>query len=175
MWRYLTLLLFVLLIACEPTELDEGITVSDTPYLVYVYIGNDADDSVLVPAGKAMAVNDVESVTLTYEISPFSEEVPEGFIRVEAINVLIDGSEDYAHLVQVTIVDEIDMKLLPILNETMTVEIIVELLEPIDEQEAIENGYDLSLVNVEDSTVACEAIVGKVITFDISFVLIEMS
>ncbi|QMS84695.1 hypothetical protein [Candidatus Xianfuyuplasma coldseepsis] len=172
MWRFVTVFLFLLLVACEPTETEEIIPVSDTPYIEYVYIGNSGDNSVLVPKGQAMAVNDVEEVTFEYQLRPYSEDITTGFIRIEAIDILIDGKEDYTNLVQITILDELNVKLLPIINDVMTVKLTVELLEPIDEQEAIDEGLDLSLVNVDDAELACEAICGKSIEFDVSFVLI---
>ena len=106
--------------------------------------------------------------------SLYSTEITNGFMAVEAIDVLIDGSDEYAHLVQITIMDEVGKKLLPVFEYSIIVSIVVEILEPIDEAEAIENEWDLSVVNVEDSQAAFEAIFGKSITFDVSFELINI-
>ncbi|GEM_PF-5831381 len=171
--RLFMIVLLLFLVACEPEETDEVIEVSETPYLVYVSLNDGSSDEVLVPMGHAMAVGDVEAVTFQYDVSLYSTDVSRGLMRVEAIDVLIGDSDEYAHLVKITVMDEPMMKLMPVFNYAVTITITVELLEPIDEAEALEHGYDPSVVNVADARAACEAIYGQNITFDVSFMLID--
>lgn len=169
----LPLLLALFMIACEPEEIDEVIDVSETPYIVFEAINRDGDPEFLVPVGHVMYVGDVESVIFEYEVALYSVDAQRGLMNVEALDILIDGQEEYAHLIQITVMDEIGEKLIPVFNYAITVKVTVELLEPIDEAEAIANELDLSLVNVEDAQAAFEAITGKEITFSIGFTLIS--
>lgn len=164
----------MMLVACEPEETEEEvIIVSETPYLVFETVNREDATTFLVPQGKAMAVGDVESVEFQYSVALYSVDAQRGLMNVEAVDILIGGEEEYAHLVQITVMDEIGEKLMPVFNYSITVTVIVELLEPIDEAEAIEQGLDLSFVNVEDSQAACDTIRGNDITFSISFTLIS--
>ncbi len=65
--------------------------------------------------------------------------------------------------------DGIDLDLY---NDTITITIIVELLEPIDLDEAISNGLDIELVNVDDAILAFDEINGKTISFVLGLELI---
>lgn len=122
----------------------------------------------LVPEGWAYFEGEVEEVTFEYKVSLTKELIQSMKLVVSAQNITIDGKTDYAHLVEVTIADEVGEKELDIFNTEVTVTVTVRLLEPIDEAEALEKGL---VANVEDSQATYEAIRGKEIALTLRFKL----
>jgi hypothetical protein len=129
------------------------------------------DDLRLVPKGYAMAVGDVELIELSYDIGVSRELLNQVTLQVLIEDILIDGNDTYSHLVKIEVMGEEGGVELDLYNETITITIIVEILEPIDLEEALEDGLDLDLVNVENSVEANDSIQGKNITFAIALEL----
>ena len=71
MKRILIVIMLLFLFGCEPTEEEEVIQVSDTPYLKLVSVDNENGKYVLVPIGKVMFVDEVEFVVFQYLVEPF--------------------------------------------------------------------------------------------------------
>ena len=125
----------------------------------------------LVPTGYAMSVGDVELIELSYDIGVSRELLNQVSLQIFINDILIDGSDLYSHLINIKVMGEEDGVELDLFNDTLTIFIIVELLEPIDLEEAINEGLDIDLVNVEDSIEAYETIQGKNISFTIGLEL----
>jgi len=135
---------------------------------------NVGDDVInLVPSGYAIAVGDVEKIELYYDIGVSRELLNQVILRITVNDILIDDDDTYSHLVKITVIDEVGGKDLDLFNNTITITIIVELLEPIDMDEAILEGLDIDLVNVEDAVLAYEEINGQTISFVLEFELIK--
>ncbi len=135
---------------------------------------NVGDDVVnLVPSGYAIAVGDVEKIELYYDIGVSRELLNQVILRITVNDILISDDSTYSHLVKITVIDEVGGKDLDLFNDTITITIIVELLEPIDMDEAILEGLDIDLVNVEDAVLAYEEINGQTISFVLEFELIK--
>jgi hypothetical protein len=84
---------------------------------------------------------------------------------VEASSILIGGSSDYAHLVEITINGTQDLHINELFNSAVEVVVVVKLIEPLDESE-VDDPED---ANVEDSVAAYEAIKGQDLSFTLSF------
>ena len=125
----------------------------------------------LVPTGYAMSVGDVELIELSYDIGVSRELLNQVTLQVSINDILIDGSDLYSHLIDIKVMGEEDGVELDLYNDTLTITIIVELLEPIDLEEAINEGLDMDLVNVENAIEAYETIQGKNISFTIGLEL----
>lgn len=125
----------------------------------------------LVPVGYAMVVGDVELIELSYDIGVSRELLNEVTLQVLINDVLIDGSDEYSHLVRIKVMGQDGGVELDLFNDTITITLLVELLEPIDLEEAINEGIDVNLVNVDDSVLAFETIQGKNISFIMSLEL----
>jgi len=130
---------------------------------------SEAFTGMLVPEGHANFTGEVEEVVFVYEVSVDKELAKTMNLIVEAIDVKIDGVEDYEHLVEITIGNGDRYFVNELFNSVVTITITVRLLEPIDAAEAVERGLSEELVNVEDSEAAFNAIKGKTISFTISF------
>lgn len=130
---------------------------------------SDAFTGRLVPEGFIFFEGEVEEVVFEYEVSIDKELIQTMNLVVEAIEIKIGETDQYGHLVDVQIGPDKDKFEYEIFNSTVIVRIVVRLLEPIDEAEAIERGLDLSLVNVEDSEAAYNFIKGETISFKINF------
>ncbi len=126
----------------------------------------------LVPAGYAVAVGDVEQIEIRYDIGVSKELLSQVTLRITVDDILIDGLDTYSHLVKILVMGEEDGIDLDLYNDTITITIIVELLEPIDLDEAISNGLDIELVNVDDAILAFDEINGKTISFVLGLELI---
>lgn len=158
----------------------QEVTISDTITIGTIREGVDIDvtnitefdESVrLVPEGRAMFVGDVEHITLSYNVSVTRELLNTVDLHIIAHSVTIGESTDYEHLVDIDI-NGIDRETaMDIFNDTVTVNVIIRLIEPIDEAEAIALGLPLTRVNVDDSVEAYNAIQGQDITFTLRFEL----
>lgn len=116
-------------------------------------------EGTLVPKGYAFWKGEVDEVHFEYEISITDRELIQTMnLVVEAINIKIGGSTVYAHLVEVTVVDEVGRKVIDFDGETARINIIVRLLEPVDASEAAETG---KVANVDDAEVNSISIGGN--------------
>jgi len=123
----------------------------------------------LVPEGYDYFVGEVDEVELEYLVSIDKELLKSVNLIVERLVVTIGGSETYSQLVEVIIEDQLNSKTFELFNDTVLIRVRIRLQEPIDMVEAIENGLDHSLVNVEDSQAAYESIKGQEIRIEIGF------
>jgi len=126
-------------------------------------------EGMLVPKHYVMYEGEVEQVEVTYEVEISRELINEVNLVVEALNIKINDLDTYSHLVNIEINGSEEQNVYELFNDTVLVTIIVTIDEPIDALEAEELGLDESLVNVEDSVAAYEAIHGQTITFDLAF------
>lgn len=123
----------------------------------------------LVPEGYIYLEGEVDQVILEYDVSVDKTLVKSMNLVVEAIDVKIDGLEDYEQLVDIQIGNGNRSFVNELFNSTVTITIVVRLLEPIDAAEAADRGFGLERINVEDSEAAYNAIKGKDISFTIRF------
>ena len=144
----------------------ELVTIGEPIEIIVTDVTEDFDVS-LVPAGYALSVGDAEVVELTYEVGVSRELLNAVDLYVTATNVLINGEDTYSHLVDIEILGFKDSAVLDLYNDEITLVVQVRLLEPIDADEALDQGLDESMINVEDSVVAYEAIKGQNITFSL--------
>ena len=127
----------------------------------------------LVPKGYAIAVGDVERIELYYNIGVSRELLNEVTLQVSINDILINNDDTYSQLVSIEVMGEANGADLDLFNDIIMITIVVELLEPIDLEEATAEGLDLNLVNVDDSLLAFETIKGQDITFAIRLELIQ--
>jgi hypothetical protein len=178
--KYIVLIVFLVAfaftftsaVAYWSTELDTTnivVEVSDVDASLIVDDNNEEFTGYLVPEGYAFFVGEVTEVVFTYEVSLDKELINIQSLVVEKLEVTIGGETTYAHLVEVTIGDEIDIKEYDLYNDIVTVIVRVRLIEPIDSEEALEKGISLDRVNVEDSLGAYESIKGQQINIKIGF------
>jgi len=123
----------------------------------------------LVPVGRKVFHYEYEEVTFSYNVGIDLALVQTMNLIVEAVDVKIGDSTEYAHLVDITIQNQKNVMTYDLFNDIVVVNVVVRLLEPIDMEEAIAEGLDLDLVNVEDSKLAYDTIKGEVISFGIKF------
>jgi hypothetical protein len=119
----------------------------------------------LVPEGKAFFIGQYEEASFTYSVSVDKELVKSVNLIVEASDILIGGSSEYAHLVEITINGTRDLHINELFNSAVEVVVVVKLIEPLDESE-VDDPED---ANVEDSVAAFEAIKGQDLSFTLSF------
>jgi len=124
---------------------------------------------VLVPEGYAVSDGESESITLEYTVGVSRELLSSTNLNIIASQILIGGNNEYSHLVGIDILGMGDDITLDLFNDTILVTVIITLDEPVDQQEAIIQGLDLSTVNVEDSQVAYDQIQGQTISFILTF------
>ncbi len=127
----------------------------------------------LVPVGYDYFAGEVTEVELVYEVSIEEELIRSVQLLVEKLEVTIAGSSTYSHLVEVTIGDVLDQNVYDLLNDEVRIIVKVRLLEPIDEQEALERGLSLEMVNVTNSQIAYEAIKGQTINIKLGFKIVS--
>jgi hypothetical protein len=130
---------------------------------------HDQFTGMLVPIGFVNFEGEVDEVVFEYEVSLDKTLVQTMNLVVTATEIKIGDSETYAQLVSISINNQSETFEGELFNSKVTVRIVVKLLEPIDEAEAIERGLNLDLVNVEDSRQAFEDIKGQTISFKITF------
>lgn len=123
----------------------------------------------LVPTGYVNFEGEVDEVVFEYEVSIDKTLVQTMNLVVQATEIKIGDSNAYAQLVSISINNQSGTFVGELFNSKVTVRIVVKLLEPIDEAEAIERGLNPALVNVEDSRQVFEAIKGQTISFKITF------
>lgn len=123
----------------------------------------------LVPEGRVYFEGEVDQVVFSYDVYIDKPLVQSMNLIVEAIEVKIGESDTYAHLVDIRIASGGDSFEYELFNSTITVVIVVRLLEPIDNEEAVERGLDLELVNVDDAEAAYNTIKGEDISFVVKF------
>ena len=145
------------------------VEVSDQAANLQIIDLNTEVDGWLVPVGYDFFVGEVTEVELRYEVSLDKELIRTINLIVEKIEVSIGGETTYAHLVEVVIGGEEDMKVYDLYNDKVTVVVKVRLQEPIDADEALEKGLSSDVVNVEDSISAYESIKGQEIKIVIGF------
>ena len=119
----------------------------------------------LVPEGKAFFIGEHEEAVFTYTVSVDKELVKSVNLIVEAMDILIGDSGEYAHLVEVTINGTLNEHTNELFNSDVEIVVVIKLLEPLDLDE-VENLED---ANVEDSAAAFEAIKGQDLSFTLSF------
>jgi len=158
----------------------QEVTVSNTVDVVVIREGaelivddlnNELDDKRLVPQGYRMFTNDVDEVKFTYNAGISRELINSVNLHISATNITIGGEETYAQLVDINILNQGDKAQTDLFNDTVSITIVVRLIEPIDEAEAVQKDLDASRVNVEDSKEAYESIKGEVIEFTLEFSL----
>jgi hypothetical protein len=149
----------------------EIITIGEPIDLLVTDLNTDPNTSRLVPSGYALYVGDVESQTLTYQVGVSRDLLNTVNLLISKGTVLIGGDATYGHLIQLDIMGMGESATIDLFNDVVTITVVVTLLEPIDEAEAIEKGLDLSLVNVEDSVAAYNAIKGQTVSFELLFEL----
>jgi hypothetical protein len=147
--------------------------------VVVVFDGEDAELEIvqtnpefsgkLVPEGRAKFEYEVEEVLFSFNVQLDQTLVRTMNLIVEAVDIKIGDSTEYAHLVDITIGNQKNLMEYELFNDIVLVNVVVRLLEPIDMDEAIALGLDLDLVNVSDSKLAFNTINGETITFGIKF------
>jgi hypothetical protein len=125
----------------------------------------DSFTGTLVPDGKAFFIGEYEEATFTYTVSVDKELVQSVNLIVEAIEIQIGGSTEYAHLVEIIINGTKDLHTNELFNSDVEITVLVRLIEPLDLSE-VENPED---ANVEDSVAAYNAIKGEDLSFTLSF------
>ncbi len=155
------------------TDEVEVITIGDPVQILITDLNIDNGTLNLVPAGYAMAVGDVEKVELHYDVGVSKELLNQVTLRITVNDLLIDGDDTYSHLVRVTIMGSENGADLDLFNDTIRITVIVELLEPIDMDEAISRGLNIDLVNVNNSIQAYKDLIGKTISFTLGFELVK--
>ena len=149
----------------------ELVTIGTPVEIIIDDLNEDAILRQLVPYGYIYSVNDVDQITLEYEVSISKELLNSVNLYINVENIQIDGLDQYTQLVDITVLGSKDEVVLDLYNSTILVTLVVRLIEPIDMNEAIEGELDLELVNVEDSQEAFNDIQGKDITFSLVFEL----
>jgi len=153
---------------------DVQVTTIGSPVEIIVTDLNQGNESLrLVPINYAISVGDVERIELYYNVGVSRELLNEVELHINAVDVLINDSSTYSHLVSITIMGQSDSAVLNLFKDTLLITIVIELTEPIDNAEAIELGLDLDLINVEDSVVAYETINGQNISFILELELVQ--
>ncbi len=124
---------------------------------------------VLVPRGYIYLAGEVDQLVYSYDVSVDKTLVQSLNLVIDAIDVKIDGLEEYEHLVDIQIGSGDRHYVNLLYNSKITITIVVRLLEPIDAAEAVKRGFGVERINVTDSKAAYNAIKGKDISFTIRF------
>ncbi|MFO7969542.1 MAG: hypothetical protein R6U15_05515 [Candidatus Izemoplasmatales bacterium] len=149
----------------------EIINIGEPVEIVVTDLNTSPETETLVPSGYAMQVTDVEYVTLTYQVGVSEELLNTVNLIISKNNVLINGDSTYSHLIDIDIMGMGEEATVDLFNDTITITVVVRLIEPIDLQEANDLGLDPSLANVEDSIAAYNAIKGQNVSFQLLFEL----
>ena len=122
----------------------------------------------LVPEGQAVFLGEKELATFVYTVSIDKTLVKSVNLIVEAIEVKIGDSTEYAHLVEIMINGTQDEHTNELFNSEVVITVVIRLLEPLDLTEV----EDPLLANVDDSVAAFEAINGQDLSFTLSFTVL---
>ncbi|HQQ39836.1 MAG TPA: hypothetical protein PKY72_06010, partial [Bacilli bacterium] len=136
---------FTSAVAYWSTELDTTnvqIEVSDEVAHLEVLDMNSEVTGWLVPEGYDHFAGEVTEVIFRYQVSLDKELIRTINLIVESMEVTIGGETTYAHLVDIDIGGEKDLKIYDLYNDSVTVVIKVRLIEPIDALEAASKGID---------------------------------
>jgi hypothetical protein len=147
----------------------ELVTIGEPVELLVTDINQGVSNLQLVPAGYAIAVGDVEEITLQYQIGVSRELLNAVDLYITVSDILVNNLDTYSHLVEIDIFGLGDDVKLDLYNEVLTIDVVVRLIEPIDAAEADRLGLDPSLVNVENSVAAYNELRGQNITFVLGF------
>ncbi|MCD4827407.1 MAG: hypothetical protein K8Q99_06510 [Acholeplasmataceae bacterium] len=121
----------------------------------------------LVPEGNAIFDGEHETATFVYTVSIDKTLVKSVNLVVEAIEVKIGDSTEYAHLVDIMINGTKDEHTNELFNSEVVITVVIRLIEPLDESEV-----DPEFANVEDSVLAFETIKGADLSFTLSFTVL---
>lgn len=124
----------------------ETLTVGEGTELVVAAVAEAPAGKVLVPSGVVLKANDLESITLTYNVNLNQTSVADLNLAVVASNIEINGSTANAGLVNIAITTAAPT----VNNSTVLVTVVVTLTEPTTEAEYL-------------------AIINQAITFDLTF------
>lgn len=149
----------------------EIINIGEPVEIIVTDLNTSQETQTLVPSGYVMQVSDVDFVTLTYQVGVSRELLNTVNLIISTQNILINDNPTYGHLIDIDIMEMGDEAILDIFNDSITISVVVRLIEPIDAQEAEDLGLDPSLVNVEDSVEAYYAIQGQHVSFQLLFEL----
>lgn len=149
----------------------EVVTIGDPVQITLSTVQSIDESLALVPKGYAYAEGLIEEAQFIYEVGVSRELLTTVDLNISIFNILIGNDDTYSHLVDIEVMGNDDQATIDIENDLVTVFVIVKIIEPIDEAEALEKGYDLSRVNVENSVDAFYEIIGKDITFEVLFEL----
>ena len=149
----------------------EIINVGEPVEIVVTDLNTSPKTEQLVPSGYAMKINDVEYVTLTYEVGVSQELLNTVNLIISTDHVLINDDDTYAHLIDIDIMGMGEEATVDLYNDSITINVVIRLTEPIDADEASASGLDPERVNVEDSVAAYNAIKGQNVSFELQFEL----
>lgn len=149
----------------------EIIAIGEPVEIIVTDLNTSQETKTLVPSGYVMQVHDVEFVTLTYQVGVSRELLNTVNLIISTHNIMINEDSTYEHLIDVDIMGMGEDAIIDIFNDSITIIVVVRLIEPIDAQEAEDLGLDPSLVNVEDSVAAYNAIQGQRVSFQLLFEL----
>ena len=148
------------------------VTTIGSPIEILVTDLNQSNETLrLVPEGYAIAVGDVERIEMYYNIGVSRELLNQVILQVSFKDILINGEDTYSHLVSIEVMGFEDGAELDLYNDIVMITLVIELIEPIDLEEATTEGLDLDLVNVDNAIEAYETIQGQSITFMIELEL----
>lgn len=165
MKKIVILLIFILFLTSCDKGLSPDITLEDQIEYLSIDVNKENEERTLVPRGCALTLDEVEQIVLSYKIKISEELLSKDTLEVSVTDILIANSDLYSHLVEVYIMGEKGKAEIELEDDLITITVVVELLEPIDLEEATLNGWDIELVNVLDSEQACKDVRGKVISF----------
>jgi hypothetical protein len=153
------------------TSVQSNVTIEFTEEDASLIVNNTSETfvGVLVPENYVMFEGEVDKVIFTYEVNIDKTLVNEVDLIVESLNVMVGGSSDYSDLINVTINGAEEISRNDLYNSKVLITVEVTITEPIDVAEANRDGLDESLINVDNSVAAYEAIHGQTISFDLRF------
>ncbi len=147
------------------------IVIQDSVSLVVTEDNDHARTWRLVPENRRLFTNDAEMIVLNYDVETNRQLAEPVNLIIEVSGITINQQTTYAHLVDVSIVEQGPRAIVELYEEPIRITVQVRLIEPIDEAEALALGLDLSSVNVADSRFAYHEIAGENIRFELHFTL----
>ena len=149
----------------------ELVTIGEAIDIVINDLNENAEKKYLVPNGYVSAMDETDQIILEYNVSVSRELLNAVDLHINIKDILVDDNTEYSHLVDITILGISDEVVLDLYNSTLLVTVEIKLIEPIDINEAIDNGIELDLVNTPDSVQGYLDMSGKDIIFTLSFEL----